>query len=60
MEKVVMEGGTVKVWFQGTSTSRNIHNVDTINMENDMAIIRTKEDNHYYINMRNVNLIEEV
>lgn len=60
MKTVYVEGGTVKIWFQGTSTSRNIQNVDTISMENDMAIIRTKEDNHYYINMRNVNLIEEV
>lgn len=55
-----MEGGKVKIWFQGTSTSRNIDNVDTIEIVEDMALVRTGEGNSYYINMRNVNLIEEV
>ena len=53
-------GGILKIWFQGISTSRNIPNVNTMTFKDDMAIIKTQEDNYYYINMRNVNLIEEV
>ena len=58
--KADFEKATLKIWFQGQSVSRNIPNVVEMNIDGSVAIIKTAEDNHYFITMNNVNLIEEV
>ena len=58
--KAEFDKATLKIWFQGQAVSRNIPNVVEMNMEGSLAIIKTAEDNHYFITMSNVNLIEEV
>jgi hypothetical protein len=58
--KATFENATLKIWFQGLSTSRNIDNVVSIEKVEDAMVITDKDDNAVFINFRNVNLIEEI
>lgn len=51
---------TIKVWFNSISTSRNFKNVKQIRQEQDTALITTSDGSQHLLNMRNVNLIEEI
>lgn len=51
------QSATVKVWFQGLSTSRNLYGVTEIEKNDNM--MRIKSNGHdIIINFNNVNLIE--
>ena len=50
---------TLKLWFSNQSTSRNIHNVTELEHDGNIGIVRTI-DNRFFINMANINLIEEL
>jgi hypothetical protein len=50
----------IKVWFNSISTSRNFKNVSQIRQEQDTALITTSDGSQHLLNMRNVNLIEEI
>ena len=51
---------TIKIWFNNLGTSRNFQNVKQIRQEHDTALITTTEGSQHLLNMRNVNLIEEL
>ena len=55
-----LNGGVLKIWFSGISTSRNIPKTISLKVNNDIGIIETIDGDTFFINMRNVNLIEEV
>lgn len=58
--EAVLNGGILKIWFSGISTSRNIPKAIALKINNDIGIIETLDGDTFFINMRNVNLIEEV
>lgn len=53
------DNATIKVWFNNLGTSRNFQHVKQIRQEQDTALITTSDGQHL-LNMRNVNLIEEL
>lgn len=55
--KAKMEGKNIKVQF--ASYSRNIFNVEEIELEGNQMAIKTFEGQTFFINFANVNLIEE-
>lgn len=58
--KAEFDRATIKIWFQNTSTSRNILNVIEIEHTTNLMCIKTAADKRFLINFENVNLIEEV
>lgn len=57
--KAKFDNVTLKLWFANQSTSRNIHNVVEIEHDDYVGVIRTV-DRVFFINMSNINLIEEL
>lgn len=58
--KAEFNNATIKIWFASQHTSRNIYNVTEIRQEGNTALIKTAEDNQFFISMQNVNMIEEI
>lgn len=50
---------TLKIWFSNQSTSRNIHYVYEMEYNDNIGIVKSIQGT-FFINMANINLIEEV
>jgi len=58
--KTILEKKTVKIWFQGLSTSRNIYGVTEIDLQENLMKITNEHGSVAIVNFRNVNLLEEI
>lgn len=54
------DNATIKCWFNSQHTSRNFHNVISIEQEGNTALVTTNEGKHHIVNMNNVNMLEEL
>lgn len=50
---------TLKIWFSNQSTSRNIRYVYEMEYNDNIGIVKSTQGT-FFINMANINLIEEV
>jgi hypothetical protein len=58
--KTAIDEKTIKIWFQGISTSRNINHVIEIEHVGNMMKLTTIANEIIMINFNNVNLIEQL
>ena len=57
--KTTLNGKPIKVYFQGTGTTKNIINVKEIELVGNIMTVTTVDSKVKLINFNNVNLVEE-